>query len=182
MSKLKAINASVGKLLFSFAILMSVMTGSAFAADATLTFTGTFLTPSCTIDSASQNQTVPLGSAPISNFASVGSTSNPTAFNLNLTDCAPGTNVTMTVAGTMDTVQSVLQSTGTATGMGVQILLAGSVGATTGTPVTLNNAVNLGVVGSTNAMTVPFVVQFYRLSTLTAGTVAATATVNFTYN
>ncbi|CAM2177177.1 major type 1 subunit fimbrin (pilin) [Paraburkholderia sacchari] len=164
------------------AILVAIATGPAFAVDATLNFTGDILQPSCDIDSSTANQTVPLGTAPIMDFAAVGSTSNPKGFYLSLVNCAAGTNVTMTVAGTMDTVPSVLKNIGTATQVGVQILQAGSVGATTGTPVTLNSAVNLGVVGSSNAMTVPLVAQFYRLGTLTAGTVSATATVNFTYN
>jgi major type 1 subunit fimbrin (pilin) len=88
----------------------------------------------------------------------------------------------MSVAGTIDTVASVLQNTGTATQVGVQILKAASVGATTGTPVTLNSTSSLGTVDNTNTMTVPFVAQFYRLGTLTAGSVTTTATVNFTYN
>ncbi len=153
-----------------------------FAADANLNFSGSFWQPSCDVDSSTASQTINLGSAPIVNFASVGSTSNPTPFNLSLSNCLAGTNVTMSVSGTMDTVASVLKNTGTATQVGVQILQASSVGATTGTPVTLNSAVSLGTVGSTNAMTIPFVAQFYRLGALTAGTVAATATINFTYN
>ncbi|TDG20838.1 type 1 fimbrial protein [Paraburkholderia silviterrae] len=163
-------------------ILVAILMGPVFAADANLNFTGTILQPSCDIDSSTANQTVPLGRAPIMDFAAVGSTSNPTAFNLKLVNCAPGTSVTMSVTGTMDTVPSVLKNTGSAAQVGVQILQAGSVGATTGTPVKLNSAISLGAVGSANAMTVPFVAQFYRLGTLKAGTVSATATVNFTYN
>ncbi|MEM5345167.1 fimbrial protein [Paraburkholderia azotifigens] len=154
----------------------------AFAADANLNFTGTIMQPSCTVDSASANQVVNLGSAPIMSFASVGSTANATPFNVSLISCSPGTVVTMTVAGTMDTVASVLKNTGTATQVGVQLLKAVSIGATTGTPVTLNSAIAMGTVDSTYTMTIPFVAQFYELGTLTAGSVAATATVNFTYN
>jgi major type 1 subunit fimbrin (pilin) len=167
-------------LLFMFAALAAA---PAFAqSDATLTFSGTILPPSCDVDSSSQNQTVTLASTPIMNFAAVGSTASPQAVSLNLINCPVGTNVTMTVSGTMDTVASVLQNTGNATGVGVQLLSASSVGATTGTPVTLNSASSLGTVGSTGTMTVPFVAQYYRLGTMTAGTVAATATVSFTYN
>ncbi|MBW8836678.1 MAG: type 1 fimbrial protein, partial [Burkholderia sp.] len=46
----------------------------------------------------------------------------------------------------------------------------------------LNSTSSLGTVDNTNTMTVPFVAQFYRLGTLTAGSVTTTATVNFTYN
>ncbi len=170
------------KFLLVSLILASTASGSAFAVDATLNFTGTILPPSCTVDSSTANQTINLGTAPIVNFAAVGSTGNPQGFSLNLINCDAGANVTMTVSGTMDTVPSVLQNTGTATQIGVQLLRASSVGATVGTPLTLNSAIALGTVGSTNAMTVPMVAQFYRLGTMTAGTVAATATVNFTYN
>jgi major type 1 subunit fimbrin (pilin) len=182
--KNSTLNMCIFRLLF--AIFVATTAGSAFAQsfepDLTLTFSGTISPPSCTVDSSTANQTISLGSAPVSNFLSVGSTSNQTAFNINLTECSPGTGVTMMVTGTTDTVASVLENTGTAAQVGVQILRASSVGATTGTPITLNSAVSLGAVGGTNTMTVPFVAQFYRLGDVTAGTVAATATVNFTYN
>jgi major type 1 subunit fimbrin (pilin) len=170
------------KILLLLALSALTNAAPAFAADANLNFTGMIMQPSCTVDSASTNQVVNLGSAPIMNFTSIGSTGNATPFNVNLISCAPGTVVTMTVAGTMDTVASVLQNTGTATQVGVQILKAASAGATTGTPVTLNSAIAMGTVDSTYSMSIPFVAQFYELGTLTAGTVSATATVNFTYN
>jgi major type 1 subunit fimbrin (pilin) len=154
----------------------------AFAGDANLTFTGTIQQPSCDVGTSSANQTVNLGSVPVMNFAAVGSAANPTAFSVNLVNCTAAVNVTMTVAGTMDTVPSVLQNTGTARQVGVQILQASRVGGTTGTPVTLNSAVSLGSVDGSGAMTIPFVAQFYRIGTLVAGSVLATATINFTYN
>jgi major type 1 subunit fimbrin (pilin) len=162
------------------ATLMSAR--AACAADATIAFMGTFLQPTCELDSSSASQTIDLGRASVVDFAAVGSTGNPKPFSLNLTNCLAGTQVTMTVNGTMDTVPSVLQNTGTASRIGVQLLQASAAGSTTGTPLTLNGAVNLGTVGSTNAMTIPMVAQFYRLGTLGAGSVTATATVNFTYN
>jgi major type 1 subunit fimbrin (pilin) len=172
-----------------FAVLISMASSSVFAqssptfgADARINFTGTILPPSCDIDSTTANQTVKLGSAPVANFAAVGSTSNATAFNLKLLNCSTGATVTMNVAGTTDTAPSVLKNTGTAKQIGVQLLQASNVGATTGTPLTLNTAINKGTIGPTNTMTIPLVAQFYRLGTLTAGSVAATATFTFTYN
>lgn len=184
-SILKLNNPTMRKILMllaASAVIAAMGAGSALAADANLNFTGLITQPSCTVDSSTANQTISLGSAPIMNFPAIGSTGNPTAFSLNLLNCSPGTAVTMSVAGTMDTVASVLQNTGTATQVGVQILKAATVGATTGTPVTLNSTSSLGTVDNTNTMTVPFVAQFYRLGTLTAGSVTTTATVNFTYN
>ncbi|WP_250463569.1 fimbrial protein [Caballeronia sp. GAFFF2] len=174
---------TLGSLLANLAVTIAVTaTGSAFGADATLNFTGTIVPPSCTVDTASANQTINLGSANILDFPSVGSTMNPTAFSLKLTNCTPGTTVSMAVSGQPDTVPSVLKNTGTATQTGVQLLQASSAGGTTGTVVTLGNTSNRGQVDATNAMTIPMVAQFYRLGTMTAGTVTTSATVNFTYN
>jgi major type 1 subunit fimbrin (pilin) len=176
-----------GIALCTTAVLALVGSEQAFALnttnpDATISFTGTFVQPTCTVDSSTANQTITLATAAITSFTAVGSTTNPIAFNMILDNCVPTTQVTMTVSGTIDTVASVLKNTGTAAQVGVQILQAGSVGATSGTPITLNSAINLGVVNSTNSMTIPFVAQYYQLGTVTAGTVAAIATVNFTYN
>ncbi|NLP61777.1 type 1 fimbrial protein [Paraburkholderia sacchari] len=169
------------KRLTTLALLAATAAGPVFAADATLTFTGTINPPSCTVDTSTANQTIALGTASIVDFGAVGSISNAQGFNLNLTNCDAGAKVTMTVSGTASSVASVLQNTGTATQVGVQLLKAASVGATTGTPITLNGALVLGAVGGAS-LTIPMVAQFYRLGTMTAGSVAATATVNFTYN
>lgn len=165
------------------AALIATAAKSTFAApDAKLDFTGTILPASCTIDSSTANQTIDLGSANVGDFAAVGATRNAIAFNLKLTNCSSSARVTMTVSGTSDTVASVLKNTGNAAQVGVQLLQASRVGATTGTPITLNSALNLGTVDLTNAMTIPMAAQFYRIGTMTAGTVTSTATVDFTYN
>jgi major type 1 subunit fimbrin (pilin) len=164
------------------AMLAAILAEPAYSADATVNFSGQFLPASCTVDSSTANQTVNLQNASVSDFSAVGSTKNATAFNVKLTDCNAGTKVTMTTSGTIDTAPSVLKNTGSATQVGVQLLLAASVGSTSGTPITLNSALDLGAVDASNAMTVPLVAQFYRLGTMTPGTVAATATLSFTYN
>ncbi|WP_244850032.1 fimbrial protein [Caballeronia sp. SL2Y3] len=170
------------KLKIGIVALGLTCAASAFAADATLTFTGTIILPTCTVDSNSVNQTIALGTARTTDFAAVGNTKNPTPFNITLNNCAANTNVAMTVNGTSDTVQSVLANTGTAAQVGVQLLKAVNAGDTTGTPITLNSSLNIGTVGATNSLTIPMVAQFYRLGTMTGGTVSATATVNFAYN
>lgn len=170
------------KLKIGLVALGLTSAASAFAADATLTFTGTIILPTCTVDSNSVNQTIALGTARTTDFAAVGNTQNPTAFNIALNSCAPNTNVAMTVNGTSDTVQSVLKNTGTAGQVGVQLLKAVNAGDTTGSPITLNSSLNIGTVGATNTLTIPMVAQFYRLGAMTGGTVSATATVNFAYN
>jgi major type 1 subunit fimbrin (pilin) len=153
---------------------------SAWAADATLNFTGKIILPTCTVNSAYVTQTIDLGTVKIPDFT--GTTLSPKAFQINLDSCVTGTNVSMTVNGTIDTVSSVLKNTGDAGKVGVQLLKAAAVGDTTGTAIVVGTAMSLGAVDATNKMTIPMVAQFYKLGTLTAGAVAASATVNFTYN
>jgi major type 1 subunit fimbrin (pilin) len=155
---------------------------SAFSADATLTFTGNIILPTCTVDTTGTASNVPLASAKTTDFAAVGDTQNPAAFNVKLINCVTNTNVTMTVSGTTDTVGSVLKSTGTASQVGVQLLKATASGDTTGTPLQLNAAAAQGVIDASGTMTIPMVARYYRLGTMTGGTVVATATVDFTYN
>jgi major type 1 subunit fimbrin (pilin) len=126
------------------------------------------------------NQNIDLGTVKITDFT--GTTQSPTAFQISLENCTSGTNVSMTVNGTSDTVASVLKNTGDAGKVGVQLLRASSVGDTTGTPINLGSAAAIGAVDATNKLIIPMVAQFYKLGTLTAGSVAATATVNFAYN
>lgn len=170
------------RLIGGLAVLGLMSAGPAFAVDATLNFTGTIILPTCTVDSGSVSQTIDLKTAKTTDFLSVNSTNNATPFSLLLKSCAVNTNVSMTIYGTVDTVQSVLKNTGTASQVGVQLLKAVNVGDTTGTPFPLNTQTTIGAVDATNTMTIPMVAQFYRLGTMTGGTVTATATVNFGYN
>ncbi|WP_250466700.1 fimbrial protein [Caballeronia sp. GAFFF2] len=164
------------------AALALVAAHSSFAADATLNFTGTIILPTCTVDTDSVNQTITLQQAKTTDFAAVGATNSAQAFNVKLVSCAAGTNIGMTVNGTIDTVASVLKNTGTAAQVGVQLLKATNVGDSTGSPLALDSALTLGAADASGSMTVPMVAQYYRLGTMTGGTVTASATVNFTYN
>jgi len=164
------------------ATLALTAAGSAFAADVTLNFNGSLLLPTCSVSAGTANQTIPLGTARSTDFSAVGSTQNPAAFEIDLQNCQSGTNVAMTVSGTQVGANvGVLASTGSAAGVGVQLLTTATVGATTGTPLALNSAISRGVVSGTS-MTIPLAAQFYRTGAMTGGTVAAVATVNFTYN
>lgn len=164
------------------AALALVAAGSTFAADVTLNFSGTLILPTCSVTTGTANQTIPLGTARTTDFAAVGSTQNPAAFEIDLQSCTSGTNVTMTVSGTQVGANvGVLASTGSAAGVGVQLLTTATVGATTGTPLALNSAISRGAISGTT-MTIPLAAQMYRTGTMSAGNIAAIATVNFTYN
>lgn len=162
--------------------LLGIVSPVQAAPDATINFTGEFLAPSCTVDPETVDRTILLGTASVRDFPEVGSTRNPTAFNIRLTDCAPGTKVSMTMLGTPESVESVLKNAGTATQIGVQLLKAANQGDTTGAAIKIHSAFNLGVVPASNTMIIPLVARFYRLGTMTAGSVRTTVTVDFTYN
>jgi major type 1 subunit fimbrin (pilin) len=169
------------KLVLASATLLC--SGAAFAIDATINFTGTIILPTCSVNPQSVSQTIDLGTAKTTDFAQIGSTQNPKAFQIDLEGCATGTNVAMTVNGTTDpSANSVLKNTGTAAAVGVQMLLSANTGDTTGTPITIGTSQAMGVIDATGKKTIPMVAQFYRLGTMTAGPVTSQATVNFTYN
>ncbi|MDR5783309.1 fimbrial protein [Caballeronia sp. LZ065] len=156
---------SNSKSLIAAAVLMT--SASAWAADATLFFTGKIILPTCAVNAAYVTQTIDLGTVKIPDFT--GTTLSPKAFQINLESCVPGTSVSMTVNGTIDTVTSVLKNTGDAGKVGVQLLKSATVGATTGTAIVMGTAMSLGAVDATNKMTIPMVAQFYKLGTLTPG-------------
>lgn len=164
------------------ATLALTAAGSAFAADVTLNFNGSLLLPTCSVSAGTANQTIPLGTARSTDFSAVGSTQNPIAFEIDLQSCSTGTNVTMNVSGTqVGTNVGVLTNTGSAAGVGVQLLSTATVGATTGTALVLNSNISRGAISGTS-MTIPLAAQFYRTGTMSGGTVSAVATVNFIYD
>ncbi|SAL16258.1 fimbrial protein [Caballeronia peredens] len=168
----------ISKLLL--AVLVSTAAGSALADSALITYEGKIQDPTCTIKSDSASQTIDLKTASVSDFKSVGAVMNATAFNIQLIDCTPGITASMTVAGTSGSVPNVLRNTGSAANLGVQLLLAANVNDTTGSPIVFGNVISRSIATTTH--TVPMVAQMYRTGNLGAGTVAATATVSFTYN
>ncbi len=169
---------------FTLTAVMLITAGSAVAAppDAMLYFTGEIIQSSCRVDSESVNRTIQLGTARTTDFDRVGSIRNPTAFNVKLANCMPGTRVTMTVSGQIDPNSGVLKNTGSAAQVGVQLLLAKSQGDTTGGPIMINGGMSLGSISTDGTMTIPMVAQFYRLGDMTSGSVSAIATVDFVYN
>ncbi|MDR5877430.1 fimbrial protein [Caballeronia sp. LZ032] len=152
------------------------------SSQATFSFYGTILPPSCIPNPATLPQVVTLSTVAVTDFT--GATSGAKAFVIELSGCQPQTSLAMSVSGTTDTLPTVLKNlSGSAAQVGVQLLLASRPGATTGTPIPINgDAVALGTSGPTGTMIIPLVAQYYRLGALSAGTVGVTATVTFTYD
>lgn len=130
----------------------------------------------CSVTAATANQTVSMRTANSSTLAATGAVSGKTPFSIALT-CQSGVkvNVTFSSAAGASGVDSVVKSTGTATGIGIQLLDASDA------PIALDQAHK--VVESTSGnTTIPFFAQYYRLSGGTAtGTVQAAATYTMSY-
>lgn len=109
-----------------------------------------------------------------SRFGSQGSTDGTTAFNIQL-NCQSSGKVAITLSTANPVAPSVLVNTGTAAGVGVQLLYQGS-------PVTFGTAIALGSTGP-GPVSIPFSARYYqtRATLPTGGSVNATATYTLTY-
>jgi hypothetical protein len=130
----------------------------------------------CSISTDSANQSVPLNPVTVNALASVGATAGLTSFHLDLS-CVAGVKVNMTLQSVAadSGVNSVLASTGTSSGVGVQILDA------TYTAFTLNEIHKL-IDSTTGNATINFFAQYYRLSSvLKPGSVKAQGIITMSY-
>lgn len=150
---------------------------NAFGSEVTSPVQFNFIPPMCTLLNTSL--TVALPTINTSDLNSIGATAGRTPFSLDLQDCVLQTEVVMTMSGTTDGVASVLKNTGTASGVGVQLLNGG----VNGMPLELNSAIDMGNVGSNTTMRIPLAASYYQTGqNAGAGTVLAISTVTFTYN
>ncbi|CAI0742307.1 Type-1A pilin [Serratia quinivorans] len=134
----------------------------------------------CSLSSTSIN--VPLGDVLISKFTGVGISTGDQTFNVGLT-CDKEAKINVSLAGTQNTdttEASVLAltsagQTGTATGVGVQLLYGG-------TPLKINNNVALKTSTAGGKETLPFTARYYQTkATVGIGQANSSATLNITY-
>ncbi|EKP4476763.1 fimbrial protein [Cronobacter dublinensis] len=114
---------------------MACCAGSVFAAsngEGQINFTGEILDSACeVVNSAASPLSVTLGKVSKSSFSTVGATSAPTTFDIELKNCPESiTSTSITFGGTADAnnndVLALKAETGAATGIGVQLLDASS--------------------------------------------------------
>lgn len=158
------------------------MCGAASAADGTINFTGTIRDTACTVDTASANQTVNLGTVAATSFGSSGSTASSARFTINLTGCpAAVTSASIHFDGPLASGNSnllALSSGQTATNVGVGIYQEDSstlipIGQASA-PVTLSTT-------ATNALN--FIAKYVSTaSTVGAGSANAVASFTVAYN
>lgn len=142
-----------------------------------LTNSITFVASACNVSSTSFNVTLP--TVATSAFSGKDSTAGPTPFNITMT-CPSGSTATLAIMFTASSgvpagYNNVLMSTGSASGLGVELRDGNA-----------NTVVfgNTTVVGTTpsGAFSIPYTARYHAISnTITAGGVAATATFTLSY-
>ena len=103
---------------FAFGLL-SVSVSQALAADATVNFSGTILQEACSVDTSDNTVNVQLGTYGAAQFPTVGTTTLPVPFAINLTGCpASGgpTAALVTFSGAADAAGDLALTAGGASG------------------------------------------------------------------
>ncbi|WP_159282949.1 fimbrial protein [Rahnella variigena] len=156
--------------------------GSLYAADGTINFTGNITDIACKVDPGSANQTVNLGTVSTSAFGASGSTASPTHFSIVLNDC-PANVTTAHVrfdgpASSANHQILALNSGQTATNVGIALYEADS---TTFIPVGTPSAqVNLTDEGTN---TLNYFAKYYATADkVTAGSANSTTSFTIVYN
>jgi type 1 fimbria pilin len=130
-------------------------------------------TPACTPNTKSV--TVALDPIKSGQLTAIGSVAAPKRFELTLNCTAPtAVSVQLDYNGTPSNIPGVLSSTGSAKGVGVQVLDRNM------KPVPFGAKLAQGT-SSNGLMSIPFVGQYYRTGTVTPGTLYATAGFTFSY-
>lgn len=152
--------------------------GSIIDASIVLARSLTFVAPACSVPSS---LTVTLSTVTTTALAGgTGVTTGDKAFAIPLA-CSANARLAITLDSTspVSRPSGVLSNSGTATGVGIQIVWNGPPG-TSGDPVALGTAVTFDA--ASGASQIPLVARYYRTTgTLASGSVTATATYTLTY-
>jgi type 1 fimbria pilin len=135
-----------------------------------------FRVVTCSVLRGSENQTIRLPTVRIESLATPGQTTGETPFQIKMS-CAPGVKVNITLQSVSGDsgVSSVLGSTGTSSGVGIQVLDA------THAAIVLNEIRNV-IDTTTGDATIYFYAQYYRLAAaIKAGPVNAAAIYTMSY-
>lgn len=164
------------------AVLLLTGSVSVFAADNSITISGSIQNTSCTVSTDSADQTVFLGDIASRTFYQAGATSMPVQFTVDLQNCTGSmSGVTVTFNGTADGTEPALlgldSGTNAASGLGIAILDANR------TLIPVNNPSSnyaIDITKPDNALV--FYAQYQSTgASVTAGSATATATFNLTY-
>jgi len=168
--------------LFITAVTSAVISFAAVAADGTINFTGSITDTACTVDAASANQTVKLGTVATSSFGAAGATAAAARFSINLTGCpAAAKTASVRFDGPVASANSSvlnLSSGQTATNLGVGLYQQDST-----TLIPIGSPTPSVPITTSGTNTFNFIAKYYAISTpVGAGTANATATFTVAYN
>lgn len=168
----------------AFAAVAAVSASNAFAAAGTVNFTGEILDAACTVDVASQNQTVALGAYNKSEFVNLGDVTAAKNFKIVLKNCpAAVTSAHILFSGMPDATNSDLLAidstvSGAATGVAINLLTKNQVSL----PLSGDNAYRYPLV-STADNTLDYYAQYKSTAaTVTAGPANSVASFSVIYN
>lgn len=168
----------------AFAATAALSMSNAFAAAGTVNFTGEILDAACTVDVASQNQSVDLGKYNKSEFTLKGDKTAATGFDIVLKDCPETvTSAKVRFDGQPDTVDSSLLAVdssvaGAATGVAINLMTADKADL----PLHGSNSYNYAL-SSTEDNKLDFYAQYKSTAAaVTAGPANSVATFSVVYN
>lgn len=163
------------------ALLATAISGSAFAADGTINFTGKIIDDACKVDTSSLN--VPLGSVAKSSFGAAGASASPTRFTIKLKDCpASVTSASIHFDGPTDSVNSKLlaltSGASVATNVGIGIYEQDS-----NTLIPIGSSAAPVAIAQNTVNELNFIAKYVSTAaTVVAGTANAVATFTISYN
>jgi len=176
--KLKALVAA----LIATSGLMSM--SAAQASDGTITFTGSIVATTCTVNGggAASSFTVALPPVDKAALSAAGQTSSPTPMTFNLTTCPAGQVHTLfEIGSSVDTATGNLKNTtGTATGVEIGILNPALAAINIATQA--NDGAGTGQTTTAGSATLTYYAQYVATAAATSGTVASTVTYSIVYN
>lgn len=168
--------------LFVSVVTSALISSAAFAADGTINFTGSVTDTACTVDTASANQTVNLGTVAASSFTAAGSTAAAARFSINLTNCPAAAKTAsvrfdgLTASGNSSILS--LNTGQTAKNLGVGLYQQDS-----SALIPIGSSTPSVTLTTTGTNTLTFIAKYYAISTpVGVGTANATAAFTVTYN
>ncbi|PLQ00448.1 fimbrial protein [Cupriavidus pauculus] len=168
----------------AFVIASGVWASEVWASDGTITFTGEITAQTCTVNSTGggNNFTVVLPTVAASTLGTSGATTGDTAFSILLSRCTPDSGPVRThfeAGSTVNADGRLLQQTGTATNVEIQLLNGDQSVIKVGDSVASQNS-NPTTIASGSA-TLPYFGRYYATASATAGTVNTYVTYSMAY-
>lgn len=162
----------------------AIASQSAFATDGTITFNGTLTAQTCEIASSigGKDFTVTLPTISTSTLNAPGRTAGDSGFSILLTNCTPDSGPVRThfeAGSTVNASGRLVQQTGTATNVEIQLLNGDGSIIKAGDPVASQGSKPTTI--ASGAATLPYIGRYFATGATTAGTVNSYVTYSIAY-